>query len=385
MRVNGAAINASRLNVAGALFPQLLAGDSVGVVASECDAIRYALSGGSAVAQSVGDFTASAERFFGASLINGVLSDIAASAIRVGTGTGVVQVGGSLFYTRIIYGNGGAEIQIVAISDVGVVYGEGEGVAIPMALLDGSRVRTGFGDSFALTAGELAPSAIRVPYTADGVPLVPWFGALDTATITSGGIRRIDGSGECIAYLEIEDNGFKRQVFIGSLDVEPIADGFATAVRNATGAAVITTDFSATFDTQRLAQGTATVVGDAALAGDVFVRGEGTAVVQVVATLTGYAFRRGSVLNAISTLATELDGRRARVGLGDAPLVAIMQVDGVKTVLGEFAPLETLLYGESFATDFDITGLDDDEELFYRPAGVRELLKPAYTRELRRA
>lgn len=384
MRLNGAAINASRLNVAGALFPELLAGDLVGVVASELVGIRYALSVGSAITQAAGDFTASAERFFGANLINGVLVDVAGSAIRAGTGTGVVEGGASLYYTRTIYGNGGAEIQVVAISDVGVVYWDVEGVATSFAEMTGLRARTGHGVATATTVGDLAPSAIRVPYTADGVPLLPWLGALDTATITSGGIRRIDGSGDYIAYLDIEDNGFKRQVFIGSLDVAPIAIGSAMAKRHGAGDAVINVAISTTFEAARMAQGAAPVVGEATLAGEVFVRGEGDAVIQIAAGLTGTVTLRGSVLDAVVTLATELDGRRRRMGIGDGTLFADMSIVGARRRIGEFQPLDMLLYGQSFASDYDVSGLDDDEELFYRPSGIRDLLKPEYTRELRR-
>jgi len=385
MRINGAGINASRLNAAGQLLPKTFAGDSVGVVASELDAIRYALSGGSAVSQTAGNFNASAQRFASADFVGRLVSDIAANAVRSGAGVGVIEGGASLYYTRIIYGDGGAEIQIVAISDVGVVYGDGGGVITPDFLATGTRVRTGGGNAFATTHGSLAPSAIRVPFTADSIPLIPWIGALDSATITAGGVRRIDGFGSAIAYLTLDDDGFKRQVFIGSLDLEPIASGFATAVRHGSGASVITTDITASFDTQRLANGSATVTGHAALTGEIHVRGEGTAVIEIASTMTGYAFRRGSVLDAISTLSAELDGRRRRLGAGDAPLVAIMIPAVNRRVIGDFAPLEMLLYGESFASDYDITGLDDDDELFYRPASVREFLKPEYTRELRRS
>lgn len=385
MRLNGAAINASRLNVAGALFPELLAGDLVGVVASELVGIRYALSGGTAVTQAVGDFQAAAQRFFGASLITGVLVDGSGSAIRAGSGTCVVEGGASLYYTRTIYATGTAVVRVVAISDVGVVYWDVEGVATSFAEMTGLRARTGQGVAPATTAGELAPSAIRVPHTADSVPLLPWLGALDTATITSGGIRRIDGSGDYIAYLDIEDNGFKRQVFIGSLDVAPVAAGMATAVRNARGDAVVTTMLSGAFGTTRMAQGVATVSGSAELEGDVFVRGEGAAVVQFVASLTGYAFRRGSVLNAIATLATELDGHRRRMCVGDAALVAVLSAEGSRIRIASLGTLEMNLYGQSFASDYDVSGMDDDEELFYRPSGIREFLKPEYTRELRRA
>lgn len=384
MRLNGAAINASRLNAAGALLPKTFSGDSVGVVASELDAVRYALSGGSAVSLASAQLSASAKRFFGGDFLNVVATSIAANAVRSGAGVGAIVCDGGLYYTRLILGYGGAEIQIIAVSDVGVVYGDGEGVAIPTASMSGVRVRPGSGDAVATTDGALSPSAIRVPGTGDGVPLIPWIGALDTATITAGGIRRIDGTGAAIAYLTLDDNGFKRQVFIGSLDLEPIASGFATAVRHGTGATVITTDLSASFGTKRIAHGSATITTQAGGSGEVFVRGDGVAVVSLIASLTGYVYRRGSVLEALSTIVAELDGKRRRMGAGDATLVAFMVPTGTRTVVGSFQPLDTLLYGESFASDYNVTDMDDDAEVFYRASHARELARQSNTRELRR-
>ena len=382
--LNGATLNGSRLNVwALGTQPVVFEGDAVTEVAHVLDATRYASGRGDSIAVATAEISFSAQRWLDGSLISTNHVDVAPSMTRSGRGDGVIVVGGSLYYTRVIFGNGGAEIQVVAISDVGVVYGEGSGVATPFAELSGTRSRTGSGDAIAQAYGDLASSAIRIPATAAVDGVFPLVAQLDSAHVTSGGVRYINGFSDAIAYLEIEDDGFRRQVFIGTLDTEPIASGFATATRNGTGDAFMHTELAIQTRTTRRAEGSGVVLGAAQLDGEVFVRAEGDAVVSLIASLTGYVFRRGGVMEAISTVATELAGLRARLGLSAAPLVCIVQADGSRVAAGG-GTFVLQLNAASTAQDFNFAGMDDDDELFYRPAPQREFSRSASTREWRR-
>jgi len=385
MRLNGAANNASRLNAAGVLFPKALAGDSVGVVTSELTGVRYALGYSDAISAVIADLDGRMQQFFDADLTSLFTSDIAASATRAGQAEAVASTFGGLYYTRLVYGNGSADVAIIAISDVGVVYGAGSGVVAQLADLTGARMRTGFGDAMATSVGELSPSAIRVPGTSSDVPLIPWLGALDSATILAGGVRRIDASGEAFAYLDLIDNGMKRQVFIGSLDLAPDASGFGTAIRNMQIAdAIVITTAVADFEARRTAAGDAVAIVSASMDSDILVLGEGEAVVQITSAMSAQVTRLGGVIEAIGTLTAELNAYRARMGAGEAPVAVVVTGYGARGVVGDLAPLTTFINSTSVAGDYDVSSLDDDAEIFYRPAPVREFVKPAYIRELRR-
>lgn len=383
MRVNGATFNGSRLNVGPVAYPVAFSADSIGVVASALDAVRYAVANGDAAAITLGEFQASAYRSLAGDMAGVLQSDLLAHAVRNGAGDAVSECYGGLYYTRVIYGSGGAEIQIIAISDVGVVYGSGEGVATPLAEMDGTRARIGFGDAVAVSIGELSPSAIRIPATMALDESVAIIASLDSAHITGGGIRYIDGFGDAYAYLDIEDNGFRRQIFIGTLDLEPIAYGVATATRNGRGDAVITTAASSTFEATRRGEGAGVIAGAAELAGEVFVRGSGDAVISIVAQMTGYVYRRGGVLEAISTLSSELTAVRMRIAGASAPLVCTVDLDGRRGAAGSGVMLIEL-NAQSTASDFNFAGMDDDSEVFYRPAMQREFSRNGSTREWRR-
>lgn len=383
--LNGAALNASRLNVwALGKKPVTFSGDAVGEVASVLAATRLASASGEAVALSAAEITISAQRWLAGSLLSTQQADIAVSMVRGGRGTGVIEVGGSLYYTRLILGSGGAEIQLVSISDVGVVYGEGAAISRHFAEMSAGRLQLGSGDAISLTGGSLSPSAIRVPATAAIGAQIPLVAQLDSAHVTAGGVRYINGFSDAIAYLEIEDDGFRRQVFIGTLDLEPIATGFATATRIGRGDASMLTSISLDTRTTRRAEGAAVLRGAADLGGDIIVRGDGAAVIRVVASLTGYVYRRGGVMEAISTVATHLAGVRARLGRASAPLVCIVQTDGSRARQGE-GSFVLEINSESSAQDFNFAGMDDDDELFYRPAQQREFFRAASTREWRRS
>lgn len=383
MRLNGATVNGRRLNAGSSLYPVTFSADSIGVVASVLDAVRYANSSGAATAITLGDFQASAQRYLVGDLASVLQSDLAAHAVRSGAGSAIATCHGELYYTRTIYGTGGAEIQIIAISDVGVEYGSGEGIAIPTAAMDGTRVRTGAGDAVAAAIGGLNPSAIRIPATRALNESVSILASLDSARITGGGIRYIDGFGGAYAYLELKDDGFRRQIFIGSLDLEPLAYGSATATRNGRGDAAISATASAAFEATRRGEGSGVIAGVAELAGEVFVRGSGDAVINIVAQLTGYVYRRGGVLDAISTLSTELVGVRKRPADASAPLVCTVSLDGRRVATGSGTMLIEL-NAQSTASDFNFVGMDDDSEIFYRPAMQREFSRNGSTREWRR-
>ncbi len=383
MRLNSAMFNGRRINVGTVVYPVTFASDSVGVVDSALDATRYANVRADAVAQLDCDLLASAQRWLRGDLSTLLDSDLVSRAVRGGAGSGVVECDGGLYYTKIVYLSGAAELRIIAISDVGVVYGEGSGVALPSAALDGSRVRLGYGDAMAETDAGLAASAIRTPATAYVGDIVSLTSQLDTAHITAGGIRYIDGFGDAYAYLEIEDGGMRRQVFIGSLDLEPLATGFATARRHGKGDATIKTSTSFTLESIRRGTGTAVVQGVGELAGEIFVLGRGDAVISLVARLTGAVYMRGSVLSAVSTLATELEGVRSKIGVSSAIAVTVTDMTGVRKRTGRGSSIITLA-AESSASDVNFVGMDDDVELFYRPPMQREFFRAAITREWRR-
>lgn len=384
MRLNSATLNGRRFNIGPTIYPTKFSSDSIGIVASALDATRYVNGAAAAVAELRGNFIASALRYFNGDVVTEVDAELLANAVRSGAGTAIVEAGGSLFYTRLIYGYGGAEVRIIAISDVGVVYGEGSGVAVPAAMLDGARVRVSSGDAVASTDGGLSASAIRVPATDVAQELIPLIAQLDTAHISAGGIRYINGGADAYAYLEIEDAGMRRQVFIGSLDLEPIATGLATAVRHGKGDALVASTMLGAFEAARRGEGVGIVRGAGALDGEVLVRFSGDAVIQLTASMTGYVYRRGGVLNAISTLAAELNGTRARSSGGAAIAIAVMDASAnVRRLASGTSIIE--LNAESTATDFNFSGEDDDTEVFYRPPMQREFYRAAIQREWRRS
>lgn len=384
MRLNSATLNGRRFNIGPTIYPTKFSSDSIGIVASALDATRYANGAAAAVAELRGDFLASALRYFSGDVVAEVDAELLANAVRSGAGTAIVEAGGSLFYTRLIYGSGGAEVRIIAISDVGVVYGEGSGVAMPTAMLDGARVRVSSGEAIATTDGSLAASAIRVPATEVSQELVPLIAQLDTAHISAGGIRYINGGADAYAYLEIEDAGMRRQVFIGSMDLEPMAAGSATAIRHGKGDALVTSTMLGTFEATRRGEGSGIVRGISQLDGEVLVRFSGDAVIELAARMTGYVYRRGGVLNAISTLAAELNGARTKASGGSAIAITVMDASAnIRKLASGTSVIE--LNAESTAADFNFSGEDDDTEVFYRPSMQREFYRAAIQREWRRS
>lgn len=383
MRLNGAAINGSRLNVGPKLYPELLAADAVAVASAQVDATRIRPLEVNAPAVLSGQFQASAQRYFGGDLLAQAVSSITPSVARLGAGSAVLVGDGSLYYQRLIYGTGGGVISVIAISDVGVVYGEGSGVMTPFAQLTGARMRVGYGDAISIAQASLAASAIRRTGTADVDSTMPLLAALDTATILAGGIRRIDGTGEAVAFLELEDNGLKRQVLIGSIDLFLRADGLGSAIRNAWGAAQIETSSAFGMYSVRRAEGAGIIVGAASGEGQILVPGQGDAVIQLAAAMTGYVYRRGGVLDAMTTIAAELNGVRLKLGQASAPLVASISLNGLRAASG-FGEAVLLIRAESDASDYNFTGVDEDDDIFYRPASTREFSRPASIREWRR-
>jgi hypothetical protein len=80
----------------------------------------------------------------------------------------------------------------------------------------------------------------------------------------------------------------------------------------------------------------------------------------------------------------EVDGLRAKSGHGDALVVGIVDMDGLRRRLGGGTSVVTL-NAESTASDFNFVGMDDEDEVFVRPAMQREFARPAMIREWRRA
>lgn len=382
--LNGASLNARRFNIGVRPEPKLFAGDAVGEYAIETDFVRTRHFEADAPVVASADILLSAQRYLAGSLHTTSLPELDASAIRVGTGSAIAELDGSLYYTRIIYWNGAAAIEIAAISDVGVVYGEGAGIMLPTMEISGTRVRPGFGDAVAITDGEMLASAIRRTATANNSGIGELLAQLDSAHITGGGVRYIDGFGDAYALFDIVDAGMKRQVFIGGADLLMTATGSGSAVRNAGGVATINGLASAAFASTRRAEGASIIVTAGGLAGEILVPFEASAVIRLQASLTGYVYRRSVTLNAISSMIAEVDGLRAKSGHGDALVVGIVDMDGLRRRLGGGTSVVTL-NAESTASDFNFVGMDDEDEVFVRPAMQREFARPAMIREWRRA
>lgn len=380
MRLNSAALNGRRFNIGAQVFPKALAVDAVGFLSSALTATRYASGTGSAASVLSAALQAGAKRFLAGDIITVNEAAITSSVRRNGSGIAVVECAGSLYYTRLIYGNGGGLIQVIAISDVGVVYGEGEGAAAIVASLTGRRAKTSGGDAIGVTAGSMSASAIRRAATDAVTDIVPLLAQLDTATIKSNGKRYINATGDAVVQFDLVDNGMKRQVFIGSVDMFVESDGFATAIRNATSVAQMNLLTDGAFQAFRRGQGAGIVQCTGALNGEIFVRGTGDAVIQLSASMTGYVYRQSGVLQAICEIATELNAARLKLGAASAPLICAIELDGRRNASASgFAVIE--LSAESTATDYNFLGLDDAAEIFYRPAVMREFSRPAMTRE----
>lgn len=382
--LNRSAVNSRSLNMGVRPIPEALAADAIAAGVAELTSTRVRSLAGDAVSLAVADFVASAQRYGGATFISSQLSQLDATAIRNASGTAIAETAAGLYYTRIVYGTGGALISVIAISDIGVVYGEGSGIMLPTASLDGRRAKAGYSDAVAITSGELAASAIRHAATASESGVAPLHAALDTAHITGLGVRYINGSGDAIGYINLVDGGLKRQVLIGSLDLEPIAYGAGSAIRNATGSAAIESTLAGDFFQTRRAEGAGMITGHANLAGEILVTGTGEGVISLIAQLTGYVYRRTAILDAISEVSAELYGLRAKAGRADAVATGIIDMDGRRVRLGVGDSI-VILNAESDAQDFNFVGLDDDDEIFFRPASDREFARPETEREWRRS
>ena len=88
--------------------------------------------------------------------------------------------------------------------------------------------------------------------------------------------------------------------------------------------------------------------------------------------------------DAVGEYAIEMDFARARHFEADAPVVGIVDMDGLRRRLGGGTSVVTL-NAESTASDFNFVGMDDEDEVFVRPAMQREFARPAMIREWRRA
>ena len=80
----------------------------------------------------------------------------------------------------------------------------------------------------------------------------------------------------------------------------------------------------------------------------------------------------------------ELKAVRRRLGASGALVVGVIECNGVRRRVGRGASVVTL-NAESTASDFNFIGVDDDDEVFARPAMQREFARPAVIREWRRA
>lgn len=381
--LNGARLNTRSLNVGVRPIAVALAGDTISNILADGSFRRTHRASGEAVAAWDAQFIGGNMRFFEGAVHTTLITDFSSSVRRISWGEGVVNVAASLYYTRTINWTGAALTSILAVSDVGVVYGEGSSVMLPMAALDGTRAKVGFSDAIALTLGEFQASAIRRPLTSDNGAISPLAAALDSAHI-SGGIRYIDGFADAYAYLDVVDAGMKRQVIIGSAELLFGSSASGRAVRNATGVGTMVTLTSGDFGAIRRAEGSGVIALGGDMQGLVLVPGDMPAIIHLNASMTGYVYRRTTLMQAITEAAVDLTLVRTKLGAGDAPLVALISLDGRRTAMGAGEAV-AILNAESTATDYNFTGEDDEAEVFFRPASTREFSRPAAIREWRRA
>ena len=97
-----------------------------------------------------------------------------------------------------------------------------------------------------------------------------------------------------------------------------------------------------------------------------------------------YVYRRTAILDAISEVTAELNGLRAKVGRSDAIASTEIIMDGRRVRLGVGDSI-VILNAENFGDDFNFVGMDDDDEIFFRPAPVRDFYRQEQQREMRRA
>lgn len=382
--LNGAGLNARRFNIGVRPIPEDLAGDAVGEVSASESFIRVRHFDADAPVVASSYISLSARRYLVGDVYTTQLSGMAPSAVRVGSGSAIAEIAGSLYYTRVIYWSGAGAIEVIAISDVGVVYGEGSGVMFSDMGIAGTRVRPGFGDAIAVVKGGLSAAAIRRVATANGSGISALFARLDSAHITGGGIRHIDGFGDAYAILDIVDAGMKRQVFIGGADLLMTAFGSGSAVRNAVGAAEIKGLLSGRFTSMRRAEGAGVAVLSGSLAGEILVPFEASAVMRLQASMTGYVYRRTATMDALVSMIVELDAKRKKTGFSDALVVGVVELDAKRRRMATGTSTINL-NAESTASDFNFVGLDDADEIFARPAMQREFARPATIREWRRS
>lgn len=384
MLLNGSALNARLLNAGVRPAPVAMAGDAPVVWSPELTGTRRRNAWADAPMVGQGDFLATCQRYLVGDLDVVQAADLATAVRRNGTGQGQIGIHASLYYTRVIYFTGSAILEVVAISDVGVVYGEGSGAAHLLSELDGTRAKLGQADAIAAALAQMDASAIRRGATKASSDASLLFAQLDSAHITAGGIQYVNGFSDAVAYLDIVDNGMKRQVLIGSLDLEPLATGFATAKRHGMGDAITDLNVTGAFNVQRRTEGTGIITAHASGEGRVLVPGYGDAVMRLIASMTGYVYKRGGVMEAISTLANELNAVKLKMGQGDAVQELGIFLDG-RRVASAQAEAVVILNAVSTASDYNFLGEDDDDEVFFRPASTREFSRPAMIREWRRA
>lgn len=382
--LNGSRLSARSLNAGVRRIPALIAGEAVLESDGVADFSRTKFGYGDAVTALISDISGGSLRLFDGVAIIKQEAELDTAVRRISYGSGAIEIGSSLYYTRTINWSGAAVTQIIAASDVGVVYGESSAIAILSTDLNATRLRAGFSDAIAGVFGDFSPSAIRVPATNSEPSAHEIYAALDSAHITGAGIRYIDGSGDAYAFIDVIDEGMRRQIVIGSAEMLLSASGSGRAIRNGMGAGVASAIAFGEFSAVRRSAGAGIVAVDSSMNGVVLVPFRGDAVIKIASSMTGYVYRRGAVLNAVSSMIADLAIVRNRLGRGGAILVGVIEFDGLRYVAGEGNAVVEL-NAESTATDYNFSGLDDEGEIYRRPPSQREFARKEIIREWRRA
>lgn len=339
MRLNSSSINARALNSAQR-FAVSGAADVVAQFAALLDGQRTVRGVGTAPVLLSGTFLASAYRRAHATGEFHVDVALAQTIARNARGTARLQVTGDLYYTRNVYGFGGAGISLTLQGHVGIAFIEGAGTLLPLTpVLTATRKRRSSGASPIALAGDFRASAVRYGEGAVTEP-ISIDGMLEPSHIDVSGNRYVGVFGAAPVKLTSIDAGMRRQTLIGSLDFDLLGSGSGRIHRpTLAGSAIQGIFLSADFRTHRRAQGAAAISVMSGLGGDIYVRGEGQATLQLTPQATGYVYRHatGSGWLACHTV---LDGARLKLGQATLTAYTLISLDGSrKAVLRGSLPL----------------------------------------------
>lgn len=322
MMLNARAINASPLNGVKRL-PVWGAGESavitIGMEVSTDAAQMMVLGRGDALTGFTASMDLLATRRASSNAVLGVNTSFVPSVLRNAKGAAHITLKTSLFYERAKYFDGALLIELRANAHIGIMFGAGEAVMLPMTTeLDPTRAKTGDGEAAMSFTPAMAPSALRRCKSAVDTHLRIHAG-LDPATKV-GGIKYITAGMTARLPLRLEDHGVTRLSQLGTARADLRMTLKPSSVRALRGVHVRNIDAKLTGSVSRMASGLAQVITTKAkLDGDTVVRGGGSAVLKFgAATSTGYVIKHvtDEAVDVMPVLHLEDSARAVRRGRG---------------------------------------------------------------------